>query len=567
MIKLRDYQVQAVNAVYEHLRERDDNPCVVIPTGGGKTAVIGAICRDAVKAWDGRVLILAHVRELLEQAAEKLHAIAPDLWNRIGVYSSGLNKRDTDHDIIVAGIQSVYRRACELGRFDLVIVDEAHLIPQEGDGMYRQFLTDAKVVNPNVRIIGLTATPYRMKSGMICAPDSILNEVCFEIGVKDLIVQGFLCPLRTEAGRAKADTSGLHVRAGEFIAGEVEDLMDTDALVSSACAEIVEKTRDRSSVLIFASGVKHGQHITRVLADHHGVECGFVCGETPARERDQLLNRFRDGSLKYLANVQVLTVGFDAPQIDCVAMLRPTMSPGLYYQMVGRGFRLHPGKTDCLVLDFGGNVLRHGPVDAISISDPASNGTGDAPAKECPKCQALIHAAYVICPECGYAFPPPERSKHEPSAANEGILTGQTSRWEESVSEVSYHVHYKRDDPTGEAPPTMRIEYRCGFNSWHREWVCFEHNGYARQKAIQWWQRRSREPVPATVEEAVDLAEMGALASTLSITIEKKAGEKYERIVDHELGAIPPRLEDPDNLPEPHAASVTYGIDEEDIPF
>jgi len=152
-----------------------------------------------------------------------------------------------------------------------------------------------------------------------------------------------LCPLRTKAGIARADTSNLHVRGGEFVAGEVEDLMDQVALVRAACAEVVEQTRDRTSVLIFSSGIQHGQHIVDVLRTEHGVECGFITGETPAAERESLIARFRRKGgqelfadaphLKYLCNVNVLTTGFDAPNVDCVAMLRPTMSPGLYYQM------------------------------------------------------------------------------------------------------------------------------------------------------------------------------------------------------------------------------------------
>jgi len=220
--------------------------------------------------------------------------------------------------------------------------------------------------NPNVRLVGLTATPYRMTTGMICGPENLLNEVCYETSVRELIVQGYLCPLKTKAGRRKVDTTGLHIRGGEFIAGEVEALMDSGALVRDACAEIVDHTRDRHSVLIFAAGVAHARHVRRVLGEL-GQECGFVCGETPAAERAETLARFREGALKYLVNVNVLTTGFDAPNIDCVAMLRPTNSPGLYYQMVGRSFRLHPDKTDSLVLDFGGNILRHGPVDALQI--------------------------------------------------------------------------------------------------------------------------------------------------------------------------------------------------------
>ena len=166
-MQLRPYQSEAVAAVYEHLRSRDDNPCVVIPTGGGKTPVIATICRDAVAHWNGRVVILAHVKELLEQAADKLRHIAPDV--PMGIYSAGLKRKDLGYSVTIAGIQSIWKKAADLGPVDLIIVDEAHMVPAEDDGMYRQFITDAKAVNPLVRIIGLTATPYRMKSGSICA--------------------------------------------------------------------------------------------------------------------------------------------------------------------------------------------------------------------------------------------------------------------------------------------------------------------------------------------------------------------------------------------------------------
>jgi len=546
-MELRPYQRQAVDAVYRFLRTRDDNPCVVIPTAGGKTPVMATICRDAVQLWSGRVLILAHVKELLEQAAEKLCIVAPDL--PVGIYSAGLKRRDLGYAVTIAGIQSVYERACDVGHVDLVIVDEAHLIPPDGEGMYRTFLADAKKINPLLRVIGMTATPFRMRSGTICAPDNILNEVCFEVGVRELIVQGYLCALRTKAGTLKPDTEKLHVRGGEYIAGEVEDLMDDDNLLLSACREITEYTKDRKSVLIFASGVRHGQHICRVMTERHKVECGFVCGETLPFERDEALRRFRAGDLKYLCNVNVLTTGFDAPNIDCVALVRPTLSPGLYYQMVGRGFRLHPGKTDCLILDFGGNVLRHGPVDQIRLSESSSNGNGEAPAKECPECHEIIAAGYAACPQCGYVFPPPQRQKHDATASSEGILSDQTTRAEHEVADVFYAVHVKRDAPP-DTPRTMRVDYRIAFNEYVSEWVCLEHTGYARHRAEQWWRARSNEAVPDTIDEAVELAEAGALAQTLSVTVQRKPGEKYDRVVGYELGPKPPRLDSEEGLPE-----------------
>jgi len=544
MMQLRPYQQLAVEAVYQHLRERDDNPVVVCPTGAGKSVLIAQIAGDAVRRWDGRVIVLAHVQELLEQNADKIRRLCGDV--QVGIYSAGLKQRDTESPIICAGIQSVYKRACELDAFDLVIVDEAHLIPPDGDGMYRQFLSDALVINPQLRVIGMTATPFRLKSGLICSPDHFLNHVCYEIGIRELIRDGYLCPLVSKAGKSKAHTENVSVRGGEFVPGELESLMNRDSLVEAACSEIVERTADRQSCLIFASGVEHGKHVARVLREKHGVECGFVCGETSPSEREELLARFRGDSsgtlfgrepLKYLCNVNVLTTGFDAPNIDCIALLRPTMSPGLLIQMIGRGLRQHPDKQDCLILDFGGNIERHGPIDQIKIKEKPSEG-GTAPAKECPECNSVIAAGYSVCPDCGYEFPPPERNPHEKEASSASVLSGEVTNTAYEVQDVTYYVHTKRGADE-DAPKTMRVEYQVGFNEFVSEWVCFEHTGFARRKAEAWWRRRSPDPVPATAERAVELAEAGALAATHSVTVRSVAGEPYDRIVDYTLGDLP----------------------------
>lgn len=555
MLSLRPYQEEAVASVYEHLRTRDDNPCVVIPTGGGKTPVMATICRDAVKNWQGRVLILAHVKELLEQSAEKLQQVCPEV--KFGIYSAGLKKRETKAPVIVAGIQSIYKRACELGPVDLILVDEAHMIAVEGEGMYRQFLADARIVCPHLRIVGFTATPFRLKSGLICTPDHFLNHVCYEVGVRELIVQGYLSPLITKAGREKVDTSGVQVRGGEFVAGLLESLMDEPLLVEAACQETMQQTQDRKSVLIFASGVRHGQHVVQRLKTEHGVECGFVTGETPSGERDRLLERFKSGDLRFLCNVNVLTTGFDAPNVDCVVLLRPTMSPGLYYQMVGRGFRLAPGKQNCLVLDFGGNVLRHGPVDAIQIEKREAAG-GEAPLKECPICQSMILAGYATCPHCGYTFPPPVKQKHEAQATEASILSAGANDEQYEVLDIFYRVHRKKDAGP-DAPKSMRVDYQLGLNHWQSEFICFEHTGYARQKAEAWWQQRSPDPVPDTAEAAVTLANAGALRVTHAITVRSVPGERFDRIVKYDLGSAPEgRLEE---------SIVSTVPDDDEVPF
>jgi len=559
-MELRPYQQAAIAAVYRYLRDRDGNPVVVSPTGSGKAILSAKIASDAVLQWNGRVLVLAHVKELLEQNADKLRRLAPQL--RVGLYSAGLKRRDTDTPVVVAGIQSVYQKACELGRFDIVIVDECHWIPPDGEGMYRQFLADARQVNPQIRLIGLTATPFRMKSGLICGPDQLLTEICYEIGIRELIRDGFLSPLISRAGTLKADLSQVSVRGGEFVTDEVEAAMDQDELVRAACREIVEATADRRACLIFASGIHHGQHICRVLADEHGIECGFVTGETSCADRAELLARFQGvpqatlfakPPLKYLCNVSVLTTGFDAPQVDCVALLRPTMSPGLYVQILGRGFRLAPGKTNCLILDFGGNILRHGPVDQIRLTQAGGASKTSVPAgKECPQCRAVIATAYARCPECGYEFPPPERQRHEPTAARVGVLSGQSCDTDFAVHDINYSVHLKKG-ASPEAPRSLRVTYRLGLTYCVSEFICFEHTGYARQRAEQWWRARSPEPIPTTAAEALEIIREVGISECDLVTVRNIAGETFERIVSYRLG-------------EPVAA-VGSEFTEDDIPF
>lgn len=534
-MQLRYYQQDAVNALYKYLYERDDNPCIVIPTGGGKTPVIATIARDVVLRWHGRVLILAHVKELLEQAADKIRILAPELALRTGVYSAGLKSRDTDTSVVIAGIQSVYKRACELGAFDIVIIDEAHLIPPDGEGMYRKFLADLQIINPQVRLVGLTATPYRMSTGSVCEPDNLLNAICYEVGVKELIAGGYLSPLVSKAAKAEVSTGGLHLRGGEYIQQEVEALMNSGDIVTRAVNEIWQQTRDRRSCLVFCAGVRHAGSVMEKIREFEP-SCEVIFGDTLPAFREQHLADFKAGKLRYLLNVNVLTTGFDAPNVDCVILLRPTQSPGLYYQMVGRGFRTAPGKQECLVLDFGGNVQRHGPIDMIEPRErrKKGDGQGEAPTRKCPECLTVMLACFSRCPSCGYVFPPPV--PHDDYASTEGVLSGQITYEELDVRNIWYSVHTKRGaDP--DAPKTMRIDYSIDMRRLESEWVCPEHTGYARDKFEKWWLRRAAPgtPLPRTARQAVELANDGALAKPARVKIKHVAGENFSSIVGVEI--------------------------------
>ena len=551
MYTLRPYQTEAVEAVYRHLREKDTNPCVVIPTAGGKALCIAQIAKDAATKWGGRVMILAHVKELVEQNAAKLKSICPEL--PVGVYSAGLDSRDTKEPVVVAGIQSVANKAEAFKPFDLVLVDECHLIPPDGEGRYRTFIEAERRLNPRVRLVGWTATPYRTQGGLICRPENLLNEVCYEVGVKELINRGYISRVTARAGKVKADTDALHVRAGEFVAEDVERVMGEDRLVSSACREIVELTKDRKACLIFCASVAHCRKVAEQISRLSGEECAVVTGETPADEREETIRRLRGEAVKadlfadkpplrYCCNVSVLTTGTDIPRLDTIALLRPTNSPGLLVQMVGRGFRLSPetGKRECVVLDYGRNIERHGPIDMIRVGE-RDYGTGERLAKECPKCRTLVNLSVMLCPECGHEWPrkEPERASHEATAAKAAILSGEVTVETFPVTHTSYQVWEKRG-ALPSAPKTVRVTYDVDYLTHYSEWLCPEHTGYARRKFEKWWREHARPEcmVPETAADVCECEFAGMLREVKSITVRFVSGQKYPEVVGCELGGF-----------------------------
>lgn len=533
---LRPYQSESIAAAWLHLCGQAGNPVVVLPTGAGKSLVIAELCRAAVQDYGGRVIVLAHRKELLEQNADKIGRFLPF---PVGIYSAGLNSRDSGADVVCAGIQSVFRRAEEFGSRQLVVIDEVHLVGDEG--MYRTFLDRLREVNPRLRMVGLTATPYRTGEGAICRADGLFQRVAYEAKIPELIAGGFLSPIVNRPA-GSIDTSGLHVRAGEFILSEVESLFDAHTAV--ACAELAEKAKGRRSVLVFCAGVAHASAVATCLGATLGEPVGVVTGDTPPMERAETLARFRAGSLRILCNVDVLTTGFDAPGIDCIAILRATCSPGLFAQICGRGFRLAPGKTDCLVLDFGENIKRHGPLDAIDFGarKPAA-GTGDAPAKTCPNCEEECATSSRECPACGWRFPQPE-SRHGSEADAESQILSAPKVW--IVEEVRFSLHRKKKAEPN-SPATLRADYLCqpaegGTPETISEWVCIDHEGWTGRKAARWWSVRSKanpeaDEAGSFIPSCLDLWRRGAVASPTKITTIRDG--RFWRITHAELDPAP----------------------------
>lgn len=408
LIMLREYQQRTIDQLYAWFEAGNQgNPCLVLPTGSGKSHIIAALCKDALQSWpETRILMLTHVKELIVQNADKMRQHWPNA--PLGIYSAGLGRKEIGEPITFAGIQSVRSKAKQIGHVDLVIIDECHLIGHKDEGGYRTLLSDIYQTNANVRVIGLTATPYRLGHGYITDKPAIFDALIAPTSIEELIFKGYLSNLRSKLTATKLEVDGVHKRGGEYIEAELQAAVDTTDKNRKVVAEIIKLGAERKSWLIFCAGVAHAQHIVEALQGE-GIVAECVTGETPSAERDRMLKEFKAGRIQALTNANVLTTGFDAPGIDLIAMLRPTMSPGLYVQMAGRGLRIAEGKTDCLVLDFAGVVEQHGPITAVIPPPKKGDRVGEAPVKVCDNCQEICHLSVRECPACGTPFPEPER--------------------------------------------------------------------------------------------------------------------------------------------------------------
>lgn len=568
---LRWYQEQAVKAVWAYLQTKKGAPCVVLPTGSGKTHVIAELCRQVV-AWGGRALVLAHVQELLTQSYGTIKAVfdaefGAESGKTVGLYSAGLGERSTAASVVVAGIQSVYQRAEELGEFQLIVIDEAHLIPPDGTGRYRTLLEAERVVSPKARLVGLTATPYRMGCGWIVSDragdepdtgyDRLLDTIVYDVPVSDLIADGTLSSVVSKQARKAPDYSGVHIKRGDYDEAEVEQVLLRKNVLETACLEIVEQTSARDKVLIFCNRRASARRVAALLEQYDPTHLSAVIdGDTSAADRAELVKAFKadaSGSnllgepnkpLKYICNVGVLTTGFDAPNVTCVVLLRPTKSLALYQQIVGRGLRRSPAKTDCLVLDYGGNVDRHGPIDIPKPTKATDAGATMRQWKTCASCGAVVALYHTNCPLCGQAFPRGRSS--DPTAglsgtASTGSVVSMPLEAEVLVvDKVVYEPYYKRGaDP--DAPPTLKVTY------WLKssikpvcEWVCPGHSSkWARQRFWAWWKERSKAVPPSDAETAAEWATAGALATPTKIRVSVPVGSRFAEVTWVEAGEAP----------------------------
>lgn len=532
-MQLRPYQSKAVSLLHRYFRNNRGNPVLEAPTGSGKSMIQAAFIRDAVTEWpQTRVLALCHVKELVEQNAKAMRRAMPG--GDIGVMSAGLGSYDAHNAVIFGGIQTVAKRREMMGRFDLIFVDEAHLVPKsKSDGQYRQTIDFFRSQNPKLKVIGFTATPYRLDGGLLHTGENrlftdLIAAKSAGMSVAQLVEQGYLSPLTTKPVQTKFSAEGIAKSGGDYIQKQLSDAVAAGDFTQDAVAEMVQLGVDRQSWLVFATDVLHAYNIQGYLRTHN-IESDVVTGETPPATRDRLVRNFREGRSRCLINVSVLTTGFDAPQTDLVAFMRPTASTSLYVQMCGRGMRIAEGKTNCLVLDFVDNIAEHGPVDNVKPNLKRGE-KGEAPLKECHQCNALVNAAVRECPECGAAFEIEERGfrvSDKPSAAAIMSADEQATTYTFKPTQVKASVHRKPGKPD-----SVKIDWYAGMMRVCSEWVCPSHGGYAKRVADLWWMQHMSSFQPVLPQQWVEVLNQGIEKMPSAIVIDRRG--KYPQIISRE---------------------------------
>tara|TARA_R110000868_G_scaffold114309_6_gene306326 strand:- start:6124 stop:7650 length:1527 start_codon:yes stop_codon:yes gene_type:complete len=476
-MELRPYQREAVTASVQALKQ-GLNPAIQLPTGAGKSLVIAHLA-SKFEAKGGRMIVLTHVKELVEQNENTLNRYSPS--TRTGVVCAGLNRDDWKEPIVFASIQSVFKRGKEFKELglDIVVIDEAHMVPPDGEGlMYKRFLQDA-----DVRRIGLSATPWRLDGGAIYGDDKPFDVLAYQLPPSELVEDGYLSPLKGVETEWQMSTTGLAKTAGDYVMSKVADRINEDDWVGEAIDNALKHLNGRKHILVFCPTVATAKETAERL-DKKGETSGFVCADS--KDRDEQLSSWKAGEVRFMCNVDILTTGFDFPALDAIICLRPTTSSALWVQMLGRGMRLAAGKTDCLILDYVGNLARLGGVGTMESWSKEKQGKLEPVEKDEVERKAK-----------------PQRTVRDLALQSIDPMLDRATGLLVHVKKCSFVVR-----PSGRKPgkSILLAVYDCetdqGISVDVTQFVCVEYEGGARWHAEQWAKRRGYTNGPAFPREA-----------------------------------------------------------------
>ena len=499
MIQLRPYQREGMDAIWNYFQDGGKgNPCIAWPTGTGKSIVPAIFIKSVMELYPTqRFLLLTHVKELIEQNAEVLRTVWPNV--PLGIFSAGLKEKNPHQPVVFAGIQSAIKNPSIFGHRDIIFIDEAHLISTDDASMYLTFLATMKLMNPHVKIIGMTATPFRMGQGMITDGGlftDIVHDLCSMDNFNRLIAEGYLAPLVPLRTKIQLDVSNVGFTKGEYIQSQLQHAVDVAEVTFEGVKELIEAGKNRRAWLLFSSGIEHAEHISAML-EQFGIDGCAVHSKNSSEFNDKAIRAFKSGELRYIVNYGKLTTGFNHPAIDLIGMFRPTLSVPLWVQMLGRGTRPANGKTNCLVLDFAKNTPRLGPINDPMIPRKKGEGTGEVPVKICNSCGVYHHIKAKTCMSCGAEFS--FEIKITKNAGHHELIKSDLPIVE--TFDVD-RVIYQKIAKEGKIP-YLRSTYYCGLRSFNENIFPEHPRSLSRHKFHEWWKQRHKSLPPSTVDDAL----------------------------------------------------------------
>lgn len=531
MPALRYYQREAVDAVFDYWREEPGHPLVDMATGVGKSITLGTLFNELITGWpDMRLCCVTHVVELVEGNFNELLRIAP--FAPAGLYAAALGVRNTKAQILFAQLQSVYDKAAQIGHVDVLGIDEVHLVPSDANTMYRTFIDALLAINPDMKIVGLSATPYRLDSGRLDeGDDRLFDKVVYTYSIRQGIDDGYLTPVTSKPTQTKQDTSAVPMRGSDLAKGALQKAVDKDWLNRQIVEEVMDTEGYRRKALFFCAGQEHAEHMRDIIRAT-GKTCEIVMGTTPKAERRKIIEAYKAGHIWGVCNDNVMSTGTNVPGIDLIVDGARTKSASRYVQRVGRGTRvIYPPKFDpeavsaeerraaiagyikpnCRYMDFAGNVAEHGPVDMIEPKRP-TKGDGTAPIKICPQCEEILHASLRVCWCCGNEFEIDDTPKLQTRPTDAPIISTAEPDWRNVTKRTFYHHPGK-----GGKLDSIKISYLSCYVAIN-DWVGPGHAGFMKSKSDRFWRDHGgRLPFPKSPLEFLE--RQGELNITAEISV------------------------------------------------
>lgn len=552
MIRPFDYQQAAIEHLWNHLQAGGGDTLLVLPTGSGKSLVIAWAIQRLLQHYPRlNITVLASRKELIKGNYEALMSVMPTA--PAGIYSAGLRRKDTGAQVTFAGIASIVRRAKLFAKTDILIIDEAHEVSDEKEANYQTFINSVRVTSPYLQVIGLTATDFRMGMGKL-TEGKLFKSVCFDMSSGDafvwMIENGYLTRPIPKQMQTTVDTSGVSVQKGEFVTSRLDAALDEQGIIDRALDEAVAVAADYARWLVFTTSIDKTEEVAEKLRAR-GITAEAVHSKMTDSERDAKIAAHGRGEFQALVNKDLLTTGYNDKRIDCIVMLRPTKSPGLWVQMLGRGTRAlyapgydisdrdqrlaaveAGGKRHCLVLDFAGNTLELGPINYPQIPKRKGKGGGEPPAKVCPECKTICHISARFCDECGHEFV--FETKLSTRAGSEELVAKRRPVEEPRIEAVFTvdRMMATRHQKIGR-PDSIRVDYYCGVRRF-TAWLGPEHRGPLRSKTNHWWYLHAPSAtakLPDTTDKLLALFPTMRKPSHIKVWV----NTKYPEVLDYDF--------------------------------